>query len=122
MTTAARPLRSVLYIPASKERALEKARTLPVDAIIFDLEDAVAPDEKAAARDTLAAALTTGGYGARLMGEIESLARERGCQQAHVDTFSFQAREFYESLNYHVFATLDDYPPGHARYYLRKTL
>ena len=66
--------------------------------------------------------LRGGGYGARLMGEIESLARERGCQQAHVDTFSFQAREFYESLNYHVFATLDDYPPGHARYYLRKTL
>ena len=66
MTTAARPLRSVLYIPASKERALEKARTLPVDAIIFDLEDAVAPDEKAAARDALAAALATGGYGARM--------------------------------------------------------
>ena len=66
MTTAARPLRSVLYIPASKERALEKARTLPVDAIIFDLEDAVAPDEKAAARDTLATALATGGYGARM--------------------------------------------------------
>ena len=41
--------RSVLYIPASKQRALDKARGLDVDAIIFDLEDAVAPDEKAAA-------------------------------------------------------------------------
>lgn len=66
MTHAARPLRSVLYIPGSKPRALEKARSLPVDAIIFDLEDAVAPDEKQAARATLAEALETGGYGERL--------------------------------------------------------
>lgn len=49
-----RPYRSVLYIPASKQRALEKAQGLAADAIIFDLEDAVAPDEKAAARATLA--------------------------------------------------------------------
>ena len=46
MTQTARPFRSVLYIPGSKERALEKAKTLPVDAIIFDLEDAVAPSAK----------------------------------------------------------------------------
>ncbi|KGK79568.1 malyl-CoA thiolesterase [Thalassobacter stenotrophicus] len=59
------PYRSVLYIPGSKERALEKAKTLPVDAIIFDLEDAVAVDEKENARHTLAAALTAGGYGDR---------------------------------------------------------
>ncbi|WP_299294590.1 CoA ester lyase [uncultured Tateyamaria sp.] len=62
----ARPLRSVLYIPGSRPRALEKARGLPVDAIIFDLEDAVAADEKVAARATLAAALAEGGYGARM--------------------------------------------------------
>ncbi len=62
----ARPLRSVLYIPGSKPRALDKARTLPVDAIIFDLEDAVSVDEKAAARGTLADALAEGGYGARM--------------------------------------------------------
>lgn len=60
-----RPWRSVLYIPGSKERALEKARELPVDAIIFDLEDAVAVDEKVAARETLAKALRAGGYGGR---------------------------------------------------------
>ncbi|MFC3180872.1 HpcH/HpaI aldolase/citrate lyase family protein [Cypionkella sinensis] len=60
-----RPFRSVLYIPGSKERALEKARGLAADAIIFDLEDAVAPDEKAAARDVLARALSEGGYGHR---------------------------------------------------------
>ena len=62
----ARPTRSVLYIPASKERALHKARTLPVDAIIFDLEDAVAVDEKVNARDTLKTALAEGGYGPRM--------------------------------------------------------
>ncbi|MEP1535251.1 MAG: CoA ester lyase [Paracoccaceae bacterium] len=61
-----RPLRSVLYIPASKPRALDKARNLPIDAIIFDLEDAVSQDEKIAARATLAEALSVGGYGNRL--------------------------------------------------------
>lgn len=61
-----RPYRSVLYIPGSKERALDKATTLDVDAIIFDLEDAVAPDEKSAARATLAAALADKDYGRRL--------------------------------------------------------
>lgn len=60
-----RPFRSVLYIPASKPRALDKARGLQVDAIIFDLEDAVTVDEKVAARATLKEALDQGGYGAR---------------------------------------------------------
>ena len=62
----ARPYRSVLYIPASKERGLEKPAGLPVDAIIFDLEDAVAPDEKDEARETLKAALAGKAYGRRL--------------------------------------------------------
>lgn len=57
--------RSVLYIPASKQRAFEKARELAADAIIFDLEDAVAPDEKAAARETLARFLGEVDYGPR---------------------------------------------------------
>ncbi|MEQ3625864.1 MAG: CoA ester lyase [Celeribacter sp.] len=62
---SARPFRSVLYIPGSKPRALEKARDLAVDAIIFDLEDAVAADEKENARALLAETLRAGGYGAR---------------------------------------------------------
>ncbi|WP_071672965.1 HpcH/HpaI aldolase/citrate lyase family protein [Nioella nitratireducens] len=66
MEQTAPPYRSVLYIPGSKERALEKAKTLPVDAIIFDLEDAVAVEEKANARATLANALAAGGFGARM--------------------------------------------------------
>ena len=61
-----RPCRSVLYIPGSRERALEKARDLACDAIIFDLEDAVAPDEKPAARDLLARVLREADYGSRL--------------------------------------------------------
>lgn len=60
----AHPYRSVLYIPAANERAMEKARGLAADAIIFDLEDAVAPAEKADARERLARALAHD-YGAR---------------------------------------------------------
>ncbi|CUH87805.1 (3S)-malyl-CoA thioesterase [Phaeobacter sp. CECT 5382] len=66
MDPRSRPYRSVLYIPGSKPRALEKAKTLPVDAIIFDLEDAVSAEEKDNARETLAQALKEGGYGARV--------------------------------------------------------
>jgi (3S)-malyl-CoA thioesterase len=65
MDPAVRPWRSVLYIPGSRPRALEKARTLPCDAIIFDLEDAVAVEEKAAARAALAGWLATADYGRR---------------------------------------------------------
>ena len=81
MDNAARPFRSVLYIPGSKERALEKAKTLPVDAIIFDLEDAVAADEKPNARQTLAASLRAGGYGDRFkIVRINALDTEWGAQ------------------------------------------
>ncbi len=66
MTQSTRPVRSVLYIPGSKERALDKARGLPADAIIFDLEDAVTPDAKADARATLRAELDKGGFGNRM--------------------------------------------------------
>ncbi|SDX16363.1 HpcH/HpaI aldolase/citrate lyase family protein [Litoreibacter albidus] len=65
MQNVAHPYRSVLYIPGSKTRALEKAQGLPVDAIIFDLEDAVSPDEKVAARELLAETLRTADYGPR---------------------------------------------------------
>jgi citrate lyase subunit beta/citryl-CoA lyase len=58
-------LRSVLYMPASNQRAMDKARSLPADAIIFDLEDAVSPDAKESAREKVLAQLAVGGYGAR---------------------------------------------------------
>ncbi len=60
-----RPRRSVLYMPGSNPRALEKARSLAADGLIFDLEDAVAPEVKDEARTIVTAALAAGGYGAR---------------------------------------------------------
>lgn len=59
------PRRSVLYMPGANERALEKAKQLPADALILDLEDAVAPDAKAEARDRVVAAAGSGDYGRR---------------------------------------------------------
>ncbi len=60
-----RPRRSVLYMPGSNARALEKARTLPADAVIFDLEDAVAPEAKEGARAQVVAAVKAGSFGPR---------------------------------------------------------
>lgn len=83
MPKITRPLRSVLYIPGSKPRALDKARSLACDAIIFDLEDAVTPEEKVSARETLAAALAEGGYGARYkVIRINGLDTEWGADDA----------------------------------------
>ncbi|MEL6959229.1 MAG: CoA ester lyase [Pseudomonadota bacterium] len=78
-----RPYRSALYIPGSRARALDKARTLDVDVILFDLEDAVSPDEKEAARATLAEELGKGGYGDRLrIVRINGLDTEWGAADA----------------------------------------
>ncbi len=65
MTTTHRPRRSVLYMPGSNARALDKSRTLPADALIFDLEDAVAPDAKLTARTQVIETVEKGGYGKR---------------------------------------------------------
>lgn len=62
-----RPLRSVLYMPGANSRALEKARDLPADAVILDLEDSVSPDAKRTARDQIALAVRQGGYGHRTL-------------------------------------------------------
>ena len=61
----ARPLRSVLYMPGSNAKALAKASTLPADALILDLEDSVAPDQKVAARGQVTEAVRKGGFGGR---------------------------------------------------------
>ncbi|MRU15171.1 CoA ester lyase [Roseovarius sp. A21] len=85
MDLTTHPYRSVLYIPGSKERALEKAQTLSTDAIIFDLEDAVAPDAKAEARETLAKALKAGGFGKRAkVVRINALTTEWGNEDVRV--------------------------------------
>jgi GNAT superfamily N-acetyltransferase len=62
------------------------------------------------------------GLGTSLMLAAEKEARKHGCERAWVDTFSFQARRFYEKLGYVVFGELEEYPPGHSRYFLRKEL
>jgi hypothetical protein len=55
------------------------------------------------------------------MKNAEAYARSRGAGGATVETYSFQARPFYERLGYEVFSKLDEYPPGHAKFFLRKT-
>jgi citrate lyase subunit beta / citryl-CoA lyase len=75
--TDLRPRRSVLYMPGANERALEKAQTIPADALILDLEDAVAPDAKPEARERVCAAATSGAYGTR---EIAIRANGLGTQ------------------------------------------
>ncbi len=62
------------------------------------------------------------GYGTRLMQLVEAEAMQLGCQNAHVDTFSFEAKPFYERLGYELFAALEDYPKGHFKYFLKKRL
>lgn len=62
------------------------------------------------------------GIGAELMLRAETEAAARGCRGAWLDTFSFQARGFYERLGYSSFGQLDDYPPGFSRYFMKKAL
>ena len=66
--------------------------------------------------------LRRSGLGSDLLSRIEEAAKERGCTNAHLDTFSYQARPFYERHGYELFATLEDYPIGHQRFFLRKKL
>jgi GNAT superfamily N-acetyltransferase len=62
------------------------------------------------------------GYGTHLMQMAESEAIQLGCTYAHLDTFSYEARPFYEKLGYELFATLEDYPKGFCKYFLKKRL
>jgi GNAT superfamily N-acetyltransferase len=60
--------------------------------------------------------------GSQLMGMAENLARERGCVGVWLDTFDFQAPDFYRKRGYEAFGQLDDYPPGHQRLFFQKRL
>ena len=64
--------------------------------------------------------LRRAGIGRRLMGEAETEAVRRGCIGAWLDTYSFQARGFYEKLGYSLFGTIDDMPHGHSRFFVKK--
>jgi len=63
-----------------------------------------------------------GGCGSRLIGEAEAYAKKRGAIGSTLETFSFQARPFYESLGYRVCGQIDDYPPGQTKFILKKSL
>ncbi|MCB8953502.1 MAG: GNAT family N-acetyltransferase [Ardenticatenales bacterium] len=62
------------------------------------------------------------GYGSRLLRLAEEEALQRGARQAYLDTFSFQAPDFYKKHGYHVFGVLEDFPTGHQRYFMTKSL
>ena len=62
------------------------------------------------------------GYGSQLLALAEEEARRRGAKHAYLDTFTFQAPGFYEKFGYEVFGELEDFPPGHKRFFMRKEL
>lgn len=62
------------------------------------------------------------GLGAKLLAEVENTAKEKGCYLIHLDTFDFQAKDFYEKQGYEVFGILEDCPKEHCRYYLMKKI
>ena len=64
----------------------------------------------------------TGGWGRKLMAEAEAIARARGLTGIWLDTYDWQARPFYEKLGFKLFGTIEDFPPGHERYFLKKKL
>ena len=70
----------------------------------------------------VAAPVRSRGFGRQLMQRAEDYAIERGCTNAFLDTFSFQARPFYEKLGYRVFGTLENHPAGHQHYFMTKRL
>jgi GNAT superfamily N-acetyltransferase len=70
----------------------------------------------------LAESMRRRGYGQEILRLAEEEAQRRGCKRAKLQTFSFQARGFYEKMGYHVIGALEDYPPGETFYWLRKAL
>lgn len=62
------------------------------------------------------------GYGRQVLETMEAEAAMRGCHSAYLDTFSYQARPFYERCGYTMFGSLDDYPTGHTRYFMQKKI
>lgn len=61
-------------------------------------------------------------FGSELLGEIEKIAKDYGCHIVHLDTFDFQAKDFYIKQEYDIHGVLDDCPQGHKRYHMKKIL
>lgn len=62
------------------------------------------------------------GYGSILLNEVEKIAKEKGCYLIHLDTYDFQAKDFYLKHGYEIFGVLEDCPLGHKRYYMKKSI
>lgn len=62
------------------------------------------------------------GYGSKLLNEVEKIAKEEGCHLIHLDTFDFQAKDFYIKHGYEIFGILENCPLGHKRYYMKKSI
>lgn len=62
------------------------------------------------------------GYGSAILNEVEKIASERGCNLIHLDTFDFQAKDFYIKHGYEIFGVLDVFPIEHKRYYMKKNI
>lgn len=62
------------------------------------------------------------GIGSQLMNKVQTVAKEKGCSLIHLDTFDFQAKDFYLKNGFEVFGILEDCPPGHSRFYMKKRL
>lgn len=62
------------------------------------------------------------GLGTALLNEVEAIAKEKGCKLIHLDTFDFQAKDFYEKHGFEIFGVLDDCPIEHKRYYMKKNI
>jgi GNAT superfamily N-acetyltransferase len=62
------------------------------------------------------------GLGSKLLKEVEKIAKEKGCHLIHLDTFDFQAKDFYLKYGYEIFGVLDDCPQEHSRYFMKKSI
>ena len=62
------------------------------------------------------------GYGSALLDEVEKIAKEKGCKLVHLDTFDFQAKDFYQKQGYEIFGVLDNCPEEHERYFMKKNI
>ena len=95
-----------------------------VNKMVQDLRTSapLAPEASRVVDQIVAETARGQGLGTRLLQRAEAIARARGCGNALLDTFEYQARPFYEKLGYRLFGTLDGYPPGYRQFYLTKAL
>lgn len=112
------------------DRHVPRSDAVPFNVVLRDEDDAVVGGCVCEVRwhwlfvDLLWVAddFRASGHGTALLAAAEHEARRRGCTRAHLDTISFQARPFYERLGWRLFGTLEDYPPGHTRFFLQKDI